>query len=162
MKKKKQVPQRYALGKHWTHSFSGGFCQYDTERQDHSQGCWRANGNPLGVLWINSEARKKAKHQPSGPDRHSQIKILTMMKRKPQMKILAWQQMTSSFLAKGWDSSRKTVWLRGEGRGRDTYFGSLHIQTPQYLSKFLFSPADGFKAVDPFVLDAKYKSGVFL
>lgn len=60
-------------------------------------------------MWINSEAQKKAKHQPSGPDRHSQMKILTMVKRKPQMKILAWQQMTSSFSAKGRDSSRKIV-----------------------------------------------------
>lgn len=52
------------------------------------------------IMWVNSEALKKAKQGPEGPNRHSQIKIWPAVKRKPQMKIFAWQGMAGSFSPK--------------------------------------------------------------
>lgn len=52
------------------------------------------------IMWVNSEARKKAKRGPRGPSRHSQIKISPAVKRKHQMKIFAWQGMAGLFSPK--------------------------------------------------------------
>lgn len=61
------------------------------------------------IMWVNSEALKKAKHQPRGPSRHCQINISPMMKRKPQVKIFTWQGMAGSFSSKGCNGSGKIV-----------------------------------------------------
>lgn len=43
------------------------------------------------ILWVNSEALKKAKHGPGGPSRHSQIKISPAVKRGKYLRGKEWQ-----------------------------------------------------------------------